>query len=251
MGNSHFVSYTKLSPNYSQRTCPIDTITIHHMAGNLSLQTCGEIFQPGGRQASANYGIDSGGNIALYVPEQYRAWTSSNRDNDNRAVTIEVANDGSAPDWHVSDKAIDALVELCADICRRNGIARLNYTGDTTGNLTRHNMFTATTCPGPYLQGKLAEIARLVNEKLGTATTTGKGEFVLEMKNLRKGNRGEAVRALQILLMGRGYSVGNSGADGIFGNDTENALRAYQKDKLLEVDGIAGRQSYSALLGVA
>lgn len=250
MTNSNLVTYTQLSPNYSRRTGTIDTITIHHMAGNLSLQTCGKIFQPGGRQASANYGIDSDGNIGLYVPEKYRAWTSSNRDNDNRAVTIEVSNDGAAPDWHVSDKALASLVELCVDICLRNGIQRLHYTGDCKGNLTRHNMFTATTCPGPYLQSKFPEIAAGVNEKLGT-TTTKKGEFILQMKNLRKGNRGEAVRSLQILLMGRGYSVGNCGADGIFGNDTENALRAFQKAKLLEVDGIAGKESYSKLLGVA
>ena len=249
MSNSQLVSYTMLSPNHSPRTAAIDTITIHHMAGNLSLATCGKIFQPGGRQASANYGIDAKGKIALYVPEDKRAWTSSNRDNDNRAVTIEVANDAFAPNWHVSDKAIAALIELCTDICRRNGIKKLNYTGDCKGNLTRHNMFAATTCPGPYLQGKFSEIAAAVNEKLGSQTN--KGAFILEIKNLRKGAKGEAVRALQILLMGRGYSVGNCGADGIFGNDTENALRAFQKAKLLEVDGIAGKESYGKLLGVA
>ena len=247
--NSELISYTLLSSNCSARTAQIDTITIHHMAGNLSLQTCGKLFQPGGRQASANYGIDSQGNIGLFVPEEKRAWTSSSRENDNRAVTIEVANDGGAPDWHVSSEALEALVELCADICRRNGILRLHYTGDKKGNLTRHNMFAATTCPGPYLQGKFPEIARAVNEKLGKESE--KGEFILELKYLRKGSRGEDVRGLQILLMGRGYSVGNCGADGIFGNDTENALRAYQKKKLLEVDGIAGPESYRALLGVS
>lgn len=247
--NSKLISYTLLSPNCSPRTAAIDTITIHHMAGNLSLQTCGKLFQPGGRQASANYGIDSQGNIGLFVPESSRAWTSSSRENDNRAVTIEVANDGGSPDWHVSDKALAALVELCADICCRNGIKKLRYTGDKKGNLTRHNLFTATTCPGPYLQSKFPEIAQAVNEKLGKESN--KGEFILELKYLRKGSRGEDVRGLQILLMGRGYSVGNCGADGIFGNDTENALRAYQKKKLLEVDGIAGPESYRALLGVA
>ena len=247
--NSTRISYTLLSPNCSARTADIDTITIHHMAGNLSLQSCGNIFQNPSRQASANYGIDSEGNIGLYVPESHRAWTSANRENDNRAVTIEVANDGGAPHWHVSEKALEALVDLCADICRRNGIRSLRYTGNTKGNLTRHNMFAATTCPGPYLESKFPEIARKVNEKLGEETN--KGEFILQMKYLRKGSRGEDVRGLQILLMGRGYSVGNSGADGIFGNDTENALKAYQKKKLLEVDGVAGPESYRALLGVA
>lgn len=51
-------------------------------------------------------------------------------------------------------------------INRRNGIERLNYTGDASGNLTRHNMFTATACPEPYLQNKFPYIAEQVNKQL-------------------------------------------------------------------------------------
>ena len=95
MSNSSLVSYTRISPHkYSPRDHAIDTITIHCMAGNLSLQTCGQIFQT--RQASSNYGIDSAGQIALYVDESDGSWCSSSRSNDMRAVTIEVANDGGA-----------------------------------------------------------------------------------------------------------------------------------------------------------
>ena len=168
MGNSSMVSYTKISPNRnSPREAKIKKITIHHMAGNLSLETCGNIFQKSGG-ASANYGIDSNGNVGMYVEEKDRSWCSSNRENDHQAVTIEVANDGGADtDWHVSDKALATLIELCVDICKRNGIKKLNYTGDKSGNLTRHNMFTATTCPGPYLQSKFSYIAQQVNQKLG------------------------------------------------------------------------------------
>ena len=80
---------------------------------------------------------------------------------------------------------------------------------------------------------------------------TEKGGYVMELQNLKNGNKGEAVRALQILLMGRGYSCGNSGADGIFGNDTHSAVCRYQKTMALEVDGIAGKETMSSLLGVA
>lgn len=146
MSNSSLVNYTKLSPNYNTRTAKINKITVHHMAGNLSVQTCGNIFAKASSEASANYGIDTNGLVGLYVDEKNKAWTSSNAANDNQAITIEVANDGGAPDWHVSDKALNKLVELCVDICKRNGIKRLNYTGYANGNLTRHNMFIATTC---------------------------------------------------------------------------------------------------------
>lgn len=149
MSNSSLVNYTKLSPNYNIRTGRINKITIHHMAGNLSVQACGNIFANASSEASANYGIDSDGLVGMYVEEHNRAWTSSSYYNDNQAVTIEVANDGGAPDWHVSDKALNKLVELCVDICKRNDIKRLNYTSDASGNLTRHNMFTSTVCPRP------------------------------------------------------------------------------------------------------
>lgn len=80
---------------------------------------------------------------------------------------------------------------------------------------------------------------------------TTKGDYDMEMKNLKQGCKGEDVRALQILLMGRGYSVGNCGADGIFGNDTHSAVSRYQRANALDIDGIAGEQTMSALLGAA
>lgn len=178
MSNSPLVNYTRISPNKSKRTKPITKITIHHMAGNLSVETCGNVFAPSSRQASSNYGIDSKGRVGMYVEEKDRAWTSSNAANDQMAVTIEVANDGGAPNWHVSDTALAKLIELCTDICKRNGIKKLNYTGDKNGNLTRHNMFIATTCPGPYLQSKFEYIAKEVNKNL--AESDKKPEEVIE-----------------------------------------------------------------------
>lgn len=167
MSNSSLVDYVKISPNKtSPRNHKIDRITIHHMAGNLSVETCGNVFAPSSRQASANYGIDSDGRVGMYVEEKDRSWCSSNKANDHRAVTIEVADDVIGNGWHSSDKAMNKLVELCADICRRNGITRLNYTGDTNGNLTMHKWFAATDCPGAFLEGKFSWIAEQVNKKL-------------------------------------------------------------------------------------
>ena len=64
MSNSPLVVYTKLSPNHSgKRTKKIDTITIHCMAGNCSVETCGNLFANSARQASSNYGIGTDGRI--------------------------------------------------------------------------------------------------------------------------------------------------------------------------------------------
>lgn len=171
MGNSPLVNYTKYSPHYSSRNGKkISKITIHHMAGNLSVETCGNVFQT--RQASSTYGVDSNGRVGLYVDESKRPWTSSNRANDEVAVTIEVANDEIGGSWHVSDKALAKTIELCVDVCKRNGIKQLVYTGTPDGNLTRHNMFIATGCPGPYLQSMFPYIAKEVNKKLNGGGTT-------------------------------------------------------------------------------
>lgn len=168
MSNSKLVNYTRYSPNCNKpRKYPITKITIHHMAGNLSVEDCGNGFASASRQASSNYGIDSRGRVGLYVDEANRSWCSSNADNDNRAVTIEVANDEIGGYWHVSDRALSKLIDLCVDICERNNIAKLNYTGNKSGNLTEHNYFAATNCPGPYLKSRLPYIADEVNKRLG------------------------------------------------------------------------------------
>lgn len=170
MSNSGLVNYIRISPN---RTIPRDgtikNIVIHHMAGNLTVETCGNVFAPRSRRASSNYGIGSDGRVGMYVEEKDRAWTTGNRI-DHSSVTIEVADDVIGNGWHSSDKAMNKLVELCADICRRNGIARLNYTGGKSGNLLMHKWYQATDCPGAYLESKFPWIASEVNKKLSGNT---------------------------------------------------------------------------------
>ncbi|HEM4119387.1 lysozyme [Streptococcus suis] len=178
MSNSPLVNHINLSPNHSGlRNHKIDTITIHHMAGNLSVETCGKVFQPRSRQASSNYGVDSKGRVGMYVEEKNRSWCSSNPANDNRAITIEVANDQIGGNWHVSDIALEKTIELCVDICKRNGIKQLVYTGDTKGNLTKHEWFANTNCPGPYLGSKFPYIASEVNKRLGIQINQTSGLF--------------------------------------------------------------------------
>ena len=78
--------------------------------------------------------------------------------------------------------------------------------------------------------------------------TTTKGDYTMEMRNLEKGCEGEDVRALQILLAGNGYSLN---PDGVFGAKTEATVKAYQKKAGIRQDGIAGKKTMSALLGVS
>ena len=258
MSNSSLVNYTKISPSKDEMSGKINKkITIHHMAGNLSVETCGNVFQTA--EASANYGIGSDGRVGMYVEEKDRAWTSSSRANDEQAVTIEVANDGGAPDWHVSDSALAKLIDLCVDICQRNGISSLNYTGDTNGNLTRHNMFASTTCPGPYLQSKFPYIAEEVNKRLGNNTpiapapveqnedNNNEDEVVtMELRMLRRGMSGNDCYAAMVLMKAHGYYDGTP--DDVFGPKMEAGLREMQAEHGLGVDGILGNNSWTFLL---
>lgn len=169
--NSSLVTYTRISPNRnSPRNQPISKITIHHMAGVASLEQFGDNVARPSREMSANYAIDNNGRIGLFCEEKDRSWCSSSSWNDNRAVTIEVSNSkyGDAYGWPVSDAAYASLIKLCVDICKRNGIKKLEYTGTKDGSLTIHSMFAATACPGPYIKARLNDICNKVNAQLTT-----------------------------------------------------------------------------------
>lgn len=172
--NSSLVSYTKISPNRTKnRNHAIDTITIHCVVGQCSVETLGNIFAPESRQASSNYGIGTDGRIGMYCEEKDRSWCSSNAANDHRAITIEVASDTTHP-YAVNDKAYAALIDLCVDICKRNGIARLVWSTDKNDrvnhlngcNMTVHRDYANKSCPGDYLYERHGAITEAVNARL-------------------------------------------------------------------------------------
>lgn len=180
--NSPLVSYTRISPNRTiNRNHAIDTITIHCVVGQCSVETLGNIFAPESRQASCNYGIGADGRIGMYCEEKDRSWCSSNAANDHRAVTIEVASDTKHP-YAVNDKAYAALIDLCTDICKRNGIKKLLWKADKSligqvdkQNMTVHRWFANKSCPGDYLYERHDAIAAAVNAQLGTTKSEKNG----------------------------------------------------------------------------
>lgn len=284
MSNSPLVQYTDLSPHYYSRDGHrITDITIHHMAGNLSVETCGRVFH--NRKASSNYGIDSTGKIAMYVPEALGSWANANKASNQRSITIELANDRVGGDWHVSDIAIARCIDLCVDICKRNGIKRLNFTGDKTGNLTMHCYFYATGCPGPYLKTKFQYIAEQVNRRLAQDPAPATDKLVVDglfgyrstlalqrwlgtyqdgiisgqtkackpyiprlISATYTGEGSACIKALQRVLRSKGYNPGS--IDGYCGRKTVMALQKYLKAAGYDVgtvDGIFGPATAKAL----
>lgn len=180
MSNSSLVTYTKITKNKtSPRTHTIDTITIHCIVGQWTAKQGCDYFASTDRQASANYVVGKDGSIGLSVDEKDRSWCSSNAVNDHRAITIEVASDTTHP-YAITDAAYNALIELCADICKRNGIKKLIWSTDKNTrvnhlngcNMTCHRDFANKACPGDYIYNREGAIAEAVNKKLGAATST-------------------------------------------------------------------------------
>lgn len=187
MSNSKLISYTKISPNRtSPRNHKIDTVTIHCVVGQCSVETLGNIFAPTSRQASCNYGIGADGRIGMYCEEKDRSWCSSNAANDNRAITIEVASDTKHP-YAVNAKAYAALIDLLVDICKRNGIPCLVWSTSKADrvnhkngcNMTVHRDYANKSCPGEYLYSRHAQIASEVNKRLRSTDTRPQPEKVL------------------------------------------------------------------------
>lgn len=177
--NSPLVAYTKISPNQSgERTHAIDRITPHCVVGQCTAEALGALFADPDRQASSNYGIDKDGRVGMYCPESNRSWCTSNRDNDQRAITVECASDTKHP-YTMYDAVYAALVELCTDVCRRNGKTKLLWFGDKEKSLayepaademliTVHRWFANKSCPGDWLYSRLGDLAARVTTTLGT-----------------------------------------------------------------------------------
>lgn len=145
----------------------IEAVTIHHMAGILTPEQCGYIFQKVGRNGSSHYGIGSDGRIGQYVDESNTAWTNSNWDSNCKSVTIETSNCEIGGNWAVSDAALNSLIRLVADIAKRNNLGTL-VRGK---NFTWHCMFASTSCPGPYLLSKIDYIIAEANKINGGQPT--------------------------------------------------------------------------------
>lgn len=220
MGNSSLISYTNRAKyDYGKRTHSIDTITIHCFVGQVtSIRGC-DYFATIDRKASCNYVIGKDGDIGLSVPEDCAAMTSSNKANDERAITFEVASDTVHP-YKVTDKALDSIINLCADICKRNNISKLVWSNNksdrvnhTNGcNMTVHRDYASKACPGDYLMSKMQYIADSVNKLLNTKNNTNNSIDLTE-------------KDIYEYLINKGLT--HAGASGLMGNlFAESGLKA-------------------------
>lgn len=175
--NSPLVSYTRISPNQSgKRTHKIDRITPHCYVGQVTVQDMAAWLCNPSASASCNYGIGKDGAVGLIVPEDCRSWCSTSRENDQRAVTIECASDKYDP-YAFNSAVYATLIDLCVDICQRNGKKKLLWLADKDRTLsyspaedemvlTVHRWFAAKSCPGPWMFSRMGDLASKVTARL-------------------------------------------------------------------------------------
>ena len=288
MSNSSLVKYTKLSPNKtSPRNHTVDTVSIHCVVGQFTAREILNMKQfttyDEVNGASCNYAVGRDGSIGLCVDEKDRSWCSSDKANDHRAITIEVACDNKHP-YAVNDVAYKALITLLVDICQRNGIKELKWKGDKSlvgqvdkQNMTVHRWFANKACPGDYLYERHGQIAAEVNSYLkpamNIATMYRREDFIRHIQeafgakvdgiagpetlsktltlSAKLNRKHPAIKFVQLRLKALGYTEVGS-ADGIAGNKFTKAVTRFQQDNDCVDDGeiTARGKTWKKLLGL-
>ncbi|HCI60584.1 MAG TPA: hypothetical protein DE313_07210 [Ruminococcus sp.] len=240
--NSKLVNYTRISPNRSvNRNHKIDTVSIHCVVGQCSVETLGSIFASTSKEASSNYGIGYDGRIGLYVEEKDRSWCTSSSSNDNRAITIEVASDTYHP-YRVKDVAYKSLIKLLVDICKRNGIKKLVWSTNKSErmnhlngcNMTVHRDYANKSCPGDYLYNLHGQIAKEVNAQLGSDTSsTGKKTLYRVRKTWKdvksqKGAFYDLSNAKKCADKNKGYSVFDENGKAVYTSKATNSANSFK-----------------------
>lgn len=244
MSNSSLVVYTKLSPNNSgKRTHSIDRITPHCVVGQLSAEGICGCFTSPSVQASCNYAIGKDGRIGLCVEEKNRSWCSSSNSNDQRAVTIECASDKTDP-YAMTSAVYNSLIELCADICKRNEKTKLLWLSTKEKSLayepksnemvlTVHRWFANKACPGDWLYSRMGDLASKVNAKLGSASDTSTTQKIYRVR--KSWTDGESQlgaftnldNAKALADKNEGYSVFDETGKNIYKGKSTGAFTAY------------------------
>lgn len=240
--NSKLVNYTKISPNRSvNRNHTIDTISIHCVVGQCSVETLGSIFASTSKEASSNYGIGYDGRIGLYVEEKDRSWCTSSSSNDNRAITIEVASDTYHP-YRVKDVAYKSLIKLLVDICKRNGIKKLVWSTNKSErmnhlngcNMTVHRDYANKSCPGDYLYNLHGQIAKEVNAQLDSGTSSTPKKTLYRVRKTwkdaksQKGAFKDLSNAKKCADKNIGYSVFDENGKAVYTSKATNSTSSFK-----------------------
>ena len=227
--------------NCGQRTEKVQYIVIHYTGSEGTAENNVNYFNGGDRGASANYFVDRSGIVCEYCdPSKYYAWhcggslESSHHPyhgkcTNRNSIGIEICTHNNGRNWEFTAKAVAAAVELTKNLMKQFGVP--------ASNVIRHYDVTGKSCPRVPGWGAVGGDAEWKKFKAQISGVSG----------LSKGDRGDAVKEMQKMLIACGYSCGSCGADGSFGNDTLTALKKFEAAACSTIDGIYSEKDKTIL----
>lgn len=207
------------------------------------------------RYASAHYFVDRKeaqhiipeNEVAYHAHDKNRCYVSFLKPNANtKSISVEMCVE---KDGRIHSETVQNAAELVSDLCKRHGLS--------TDKIVRHYDVTNKKCPAPWVNNpsQLAAFRKKVDALLGNKTVSNTTSSTSQSSKstgaiLKKGSSGSKVKALQKRLIAAGYSLPKYGADGSYGNETVQAVKALQKKAGIAVDGIYGPATEKALAAI-
>lgn len=201
------------------------------------------------------------GTIATYqtLPWDYRGWHAGGEAN-NTHIGFEICED-NLKDATYFHKVYQEAVELTAMLCKEynldpmaDGVVICHSEGYARGIASNHgDVMHWFPKHGKSMDTFRKDVKAVMSGTTSANTnveTKGENTVNIELTVLKKGSKGDQVKAVQRMLYSMGYDLGASKVDGDFGGKTDAAIRAYQKKNGLTVDGIVGPATWKKLLGV-
>lgn len=232
-----YSNQTSYNLTYNNRgVSGIKYIVVHYTGTSASAKNNIIYFSGGNRSASADFFIDSG-SIWQFNPNplRYYSWHCGDGKGaygitNSNSVGIEVVSSGE----DFTSAEIDRLTWLVQKLMSEYGV--------DSNHVVRHYDASRKQCPYPYINStKWAKLKAQITGGQYSGNESSSRDY------LQQGDSGAAVKELQQLLISKGYSCGSAGADGDFGPSTLSAVKAFQKDNGLVVDGIAGQLTMGKL----
>ena len=212
------------------RTGSLDGIVLHHAAATSASVETVHGWHKGNGWVGIGYHfyVRKDGTVYRGRPEN---WVGAHTVGHN-STKLGICAEGNFETETMGEAQKNAIIELLA------------YLFGKYGNLKvyKHSDLSATACPG-----RNYPFDEIVNAK--KAATKGENTVNVTLDVLKKGSKGEQVKTLQRMLCAMGYSLGaKKPVDGDFGTKTDAAVKSYQKNNGLTVDGIVGEKTWNKLL---
>jgi N-acetyl-anhydromuramyl-L-alanine amidase AmpD len=211
--------------NHSIRNGKVTGIVLHHAAANGSVEDVHRCHLNNGWSGIGyHFYVRKNGKVYRGRPEN---WFGGHTVGHNEKIGI--CAEGNFEVETMCEAQKNALAEL------------ITYLYGKYGKVTvyRHRDLDSTACPGKNYP---------FNEIVSGKTSKGESTVKITLNVLKEGSKGEQVKALQMLLIGRGEKLPEYGADGSFGDETGDALESFQRKNKLTVDRICGIESWTALI---